>query len=144
MKVLPKMDIIMPKDGAEACIGIRNDSSLRTTENYPSKYGWQNNGSKGAPDKRDNVIYRTKNQMTARRMEEAAIDIVKHMDVYSLTNTNEGGGGALGLRTDKRGSDGKPIFGSDPGGYCVYCVYRFTSTSSSSSSKEDVIDLTND
>jgi len=71
--VLSKMEIIMPKNGAEACIGIRNNSSLRTQENYPNSRGWQNNGSKGAPDKRDNVIYRTKNQMTARRMEQAAI-----------------------------------------------------------------------
>jgi hypothetical protein len=39
-----------------------------------------------------------------------------------LAKENEGGGGTLGIKPNKRDVDGKPIYLDDPEGYFLYIV----------------------
>jgi hypothetical protein len=63
------------------------------------------------------------NAENVRKLEAACI---KHYRSSSLPlgNTNEGGGGPLGIRTNERNINGERIYLEDPEGYFLYIVYK--------------------
>jgi hypothetical protein len=71
------------------------------------------------------AVYR--NAENVRKLEAAC---TKHYRFSSLPlgNKNDGGGGALGLRTNDRDVNGKRIYLEDPEGYFLYMLMENEST----------------
>ena len=65
---------------------------------------------------------------------ESKVMKVLRLQGFSTLNTNDGGGGALGLRVEgAKTVDGAQVYASDPEGHRVYVVFKLREEASSSS-----------
>ena len=107
------------------CNGSRGDK--RTKEHYPFVRGWHGTGAKDDVASGHDPITaaKTDNRLTCMRLECAFLKVLGEECGFNILNTNDGGGGALGLkRKSKKDDQGKQVYVSDPQGYRVYVVYN--------------------
>ncbi len=63
------------------------------------------------------------NQENVRKLEAACVERYRSSSL-PLGNVNAGGGGTLGIKTNKRDRNGNRIYLEDPEGYFLYIVYK--------------------